>query len=157
MRKYIVIQLEEIATFLTPMGFKNIVNLPNTGEVVFGRRIDWTTDPILPLSLRVYTAINLAGDQRDSTEDAIRVCLFARLPNNSTVMINSGPRVQRIETWRKNLMARIEEVRNVNHVCPICASPMRLVEPKKDAAKTFTPFYACVMWPITNCKGRKDA
>ena len=145
MSKYYPITITEMENFLIPKGFQKI-NLPNTDEVVFGKRVDTT----IPLSVRVYSGINPTGESRKNGEDAIRVNIFTKKQDGTLTKVVSAKRVHRVEGWKNNLTTRIEEVleKAPSKHCPLCGEIMALREGKSKASKTPYKFHGCTRFPL---------
>jgi predicted RNA-binding Zn-ribbon protein involved in translation (DUF1610 family) len=141
----------EMTGFLAPQGFQKI-ELPNTDEIVFGKRMDRNG---LQLSLRVYTGIVPSGDSRKAGDDAIRVNSFMRL-DGDIKKVASSKRVHRVKGWMKNLQDRIDEVaRKIpSELCPKCGKPMVLREGKSKEKGEPYKFLGCMGYPI--CKSTKQ-
>lgn len=112
----------EMTEFLSAKGFRKI-ELPNTVELVYGKRVDQDGNP---LSLRVYTGINPNGHSRGVGEDAMRVVLFGKKSDGSIVKLGGSKRVNRVQTWKKNLGNRIDSWLDYlpKDSCAKCGSPM---------------------------------
>jgi len=150
------IPLAEMKAFLEGQGFLPLL-LPEAKERVWGKIVragDDPNNPRLTCSLRVYTGIE-GGDSRDVGKDAIRVCLFWRSgPGMLPVMVGGSKRVHRVKGWKKNLQDRIDKWEEaVGPACPACGSPMVARKVKKAGANHGRPFYSCVTWKQTKCKG----
>jgi hypothetical protein len=142
---YTNIPLQDMLEFLEIHGFKKL-NLPRSGEVVFGKRVDQDN---LQLTLRVFTGIEIhSGHSRGVGEDAIRVHLFLRIPPTvrgeppRIIPISGSKRVHRVENWRHNLAARISGWDDFpKHKCEKCGMPMTPRKGKNGA------FLGCVAYP----------
>lgn len=146
----------EIESVLTPRGFKRI-QLPGVVELVYAKRVDQDD---LCLSLRVFTGINPSGDSRECGEDAIRICLFwkdlTRADQRDSTKprvtkISGEKRVNRIQTWRKNLAARLDNWDDLpKSKCPKCGSPVVLRHGK------FGDFFGCAGFPDCDYKPKDE-
>lgn len=137
--KYHPITMEEMWDFLVPKGFVS-VELPGTTELVFSKRVDKDG---LPLSMRVYTGI-ARGNSRPVGEDAIRVMIFWRDPNQDQIRrIATSKRVHRVLGWKNNLNDRINSM-ELGPKCE-CGCPM-----VKRTSKSHGDFFGCASFPI--CK-----
>jgi len=106
-KEYARISEKDINSFLKNLGFQKM-DVEGISELVYGKRVDKNGKP---LSLRVYTSISSNGQSRDCGNDAIRVELFWWNPNTKKVEhVGHGKRVNRIQTWKKNLKKRIQNV-----------------------------------------------
>lgn len=172
---YTSITEEEIADFLAPLGFLK-VDLPNTAEVTFSKKITFEG---LPTICRIYTAIMKSnGQSRPAGKDAIRVCL-GRLIDGQIRIFKALSPVRRTGTWRNNLADRILEIGDglarvdqpklseldilagrsapaapapvpgTKLECPECGAPM--VGPKNSCRGVF---YGCSRFPA--CRGARD-
>jgi len=143
MAQYHDITQQEIEDLLLPQGFKPM-SLPDTVELVYGRRIDKDGHA---LSLRVYTGINPSGHSRDVGTDAIRLVLFCRY-GDKVSKIDMLKRVHRVKGWRKNLQSRINDWKTYDlHTCNKCGKLMAVRKSKG------SKFYGCVGYP--DCKSTK--
>ena len=121
MATYVNITDGEMAAFLVPQGFQ-LITLPGTKELVFAKLIKHDG---LVLSLRVYSSINPDGDSRDVGEDAIRADLWWRKDQNAQPKrVGSSKRVHRVQGWRSNLQARLDNWIEFAPVKCACGSPM---------------------------------
>ncbi len=120
---YVRITEGEMDKFLAPKGFRPL-DVGGTKEKVYGKRVDRNG---IPLSLRVYSSI-WNGSARDKGSDAIRVELFKwDAVRGGPVHVGHGKRVLRIDTWRKNLGKRINDVESmIGPTCPSCGDMMVL-------------------------------
>lgn len=103
------------------------------------------------LSIRVYSSvIPRTKEVRDCGEDAIRIChVYYGKDRTFGRIVGTQKRVNRIQTWKKNLIQRINEVaRDEPVVCPVCFSPMVL------RSGNFGKFFGCVSFP--KCKGTRN-
>lgn len=108
---------EEMEEFLFPQGFK-LLKLPNTTELVYGKRVDSHGRQI---TLRIFTGINPNGQSRACGEDAMRTTLFWRDEEGTVRMCGGSKRVHRVEGWRKNLQNRIDRLDELmGPDCPVC-------------------------------------
>jgi hypothetical protein len=163
MANYYNIQLSEMIRFLEGQArpFQRIDLKDGTMEVVFARRYDrrCSDGVIIPLSLRVYTGIELGGQSRQVGKDAIRVCVVARWSNRD-YGIGSAKRCNRVEGWRENLQQRIDSWEELAMpYCPVCSAPMIFHKPKPYGRK-FTPFWGCMRYsgdPNNTCTGTLKA
>lgn len=143
------VSIDEIEAVLLPRGFKCINDkLPNVVERVYAKRVDQDD---LQLSLRVFTGIE-GSQSRDCGEDAIRIVLFYRDPKSGKVVKVSGEkRVNRIQTWQKNLELRLDKWDDFpSQKCPKCGSPMVKRNGK------FGVFNGCSNWPACNYIGKGE-
>lgn len=156
-RNFHPISVAEMAAFMERNKFK-VIRVPNTHELVYGRREDWVRIEgdrevyRLPFSLRVYTSLTLQG-ARNVGEDAIRVSVWgARLRDTQLeyFMIGGAKRVNRIQTWADNLQHRIDNwVELLEPLCPLCGAPMMLR--KSDHGR----FYGCLRFHTDRCRGQR--
>ena len=146
MATYVNIPAEEMAAYLSPMGFQ-AMECDGTVELVYGVRVDRDD---MPLSLRIYTGINPNGQSREVGKDAIRVQVMWRDGGGEVHRVGGSKRVHRVAGWRKNLLARLEAWEEaIRGRCPRCGAPK--VARKNKKGEEFT---SCVMWPKTKCPGR---
>ena len=146
---YYNISESEMDGFLTTKGFKRISHLPNTVELVYGKRVDQDG---IQMTLRVYTGINPDGQSREAGTDAMRVNLFMRTADGRTVKLGGSKRVHRIKTWEKNLGARIAswlDYMPSHGKCDKCDLPMI---PRKG---TNGEFLGCAGYP--DCKNTRQS
>lgn len=144
----------EMHQFLSGLGFEQIY-LPGVYEKVYAKRVDSYG---LQLSLRVYTSIVQGAGSRKSGADAIRCevvwrCIPETSDNEDEVpylfVVGRSVRVHRIQTWRDNLLKRIngwEEM--LGPPCPACGAPMLVRENKQDGSE----FYGCSTYKEGWCK-----
>lgn len=99
-------------------------------------------------SIRVYSSVIPRNGARDVGEDAIR---FVRVFFDTTGkerIVGTEKRVNRIKTWRKNLLARIEQMATEEIIaCPVCGNPM------KERRGPHGKFLGCVQYP--KCTGTR--
>ena len=163
MAKYYNISIEEMNEFLVRQGFVRIPQemLPNTRELVYGKRVDAVG---IPLTVRVYTSIDASGQSRDVGEDAMRVALFTRVPDAlspnkmATKQLFGSKRVHRVAGWAKNLQSRIDEVlekAKQQKICDRCGLPMVLREGKSKSTGKPYSFYGCSGYP--SCSNTKPS
>jgi hypothetical protein len=150
------ITLQEMKDFLLPQGFKvvngegkHLRDLNRTVEVVFGKRVD--VDGQM-LSLRVFTGIWPTGESRGVGEDAIRVQMAQKVDDGTPVggifTVGGSRRVNRVETWRKNLQLRIDRWQEmIGPKCPKCDHLMVEREGKKGK------FWGCTQYRSGGCDG----
>lgn len=136
---YARITRDEMTRFLGERGFSEM-KVPGTRELVMGKRVAGD------LSLRVYTSIR-NGAARSKGADAIRVCLYCW--DGGPVCLGSMRRVNRVETWRRNLSKRLDAWRKLlaPRRCPRCSARMRLVDGRNGK------FWGCVRYHTTKCRG----
>jgi hypothetical protein len=118
MATYVNITQQDAEEFLLPQGFRKI-ELPGTKELVYGKRVD--ADGLV-LSLRVYTGINPNGQSREVGTDAMRCNIFWR-KDDELKKVATSKRVHRVAGWKKNLQARLDELK-IEKKCSDCGSPM---------------------------------
>ena len=140
---YVSIPELEMRQHLEAQQFKE-VKLEGTTEIVYGKIVKPHT------CLRVYTSI-AHGTSRKVGEDAIRVCLVYRLPEGTIKGIGSDKRVNRVESWKKNLQLRLDkwELELLGPTCQYCNFPTKLRKGKNGN------FYGCIQYP--NCKYTENA
>lgn len=140
--EYANITADEMTEFLIPQGF-SLIELPNTRELVFGKRVDLED---LTLSLRIYTGIEPTGASREVGSDAIRANIFWRRPDGEVRKVASSKRVHRVKGWKDNLAKRLAELK-IEKRCSVCGAPMvkrKVFKNQKDE------FYGCASYP--DCK-----
>jgi len=137
------INRDEFEAYVTGRGLQLIPNLPNTKELVYGKRVDKGN---LKLSLRVYSSITPDGVSREVGADAIRVCLWS-IHGGKPLLVSSSVRVHRVEGWRKNLCERLDSWESLlsDRRC-VCGVPMI----KRHNKKRNNDFYGCARYP--ECK-----
>jgi len=103
----------------------------------------------------VFSSVDVRDDAaRNVGTDAIRTYIYLRTDAESNTRdwfkYIELSRVYRTKGWRENLTSRVEEASLTisKDLCPKCNNPMVLRKGK------FGPFYACVMWPRTQCDGK---
>lgn len=149
-RTYHNVTIEEIQALLQPQGFVRVDvskfdPTNRTREIVFGKRVD--QDGHI-LTLRVYTGIEPDGNSRGVGEDAMRVALWMRRSSDGKpTELGGSKRVNRIQTWEKNLQERLNNW--LDHMpkesCPECGSPLVV----KQNRKRKSSFLGCSNYP--NC------
>ncbi len=155
MANYYPIDITELQDFLSPLGFQEI-QLAGVHERVFAKRVDRVVrhgDTILgtmPLSLRVFTGIEGAVS-RGVGEDAIRVTVFWKDSDGEIKMAGGSKRVHRVDGWKKNLKARIDNFED--SLGPVCSCGAPMVSRKVKATKK--SFYGCARYPV--CKNTRQA
>ena len=130
-REYYQIDETEFDSIMESYGFST-VHIQGTKEKVYDRRFG-------ELTMRVYSSIE-KGTARDCGEDAIRVCVLD-LKANTGVMRNK--RVNRIQTWKKNLENRLNvtieriEMGKISPApsCPRCGASMNMRKARKGPNK----------------------
>lgn len=140
MAQYYQISETEIDEFLTKQGFRKITGLPNTKEIVYGKRVDQAHQGSKRLlTLRVYTSITM-GAARLCGDDALRVVIFEKI-GDQIVKLGGSKRVHRVQGWRRNLQARIDGWLDYlpKDSCHCCGKPMVVRRRRKDKK----PFLAC--------------
>jgi hypothetical protein len=95
------------------------------------------------LSIRVYSSIERSTKKsRDKGKDAIRTVIYSDEYNKP---IAGKTYTQRIETWRRNLQQKIQELHNsfgdVVETCDECGSYMEL------RSGEYGEFYGCLEYP----------
>lgn len=139
MSNFYNITLAEMRDFLLPQGYREM-NLEDTGEVVFGKRVEDYKG--IKASLRIYTAISRTSqNSRENGSDAIHVCLFMWV-NDGPTLIGTSKHVKRTKNWRKHLNDRLltwEELLPPA-ICK-CGRPMVEREGK------FGKFLGCTSYP----------
>lgn len=75
MATYVQITQEEMEQVCSTENGFQLIQLPKTVELVYGKRVDRDG---MPLSLRVYSSIDPNGKGRDRGKDAIRVEVYYR-------------------------------------------------------------------------------
>lgn len=134
---------EEFEDALDKTGcFFNIVNYDWANEYIYENESSEGR-----FSIRVYSSIDKRTDKaRDKGSDAIRVTV---IDNESERPVMKNKRVNRIETWPKNLQKRIDKVRNSKGEltwCDECDSLMVVRRNSKNGDK----FFGCTSWPECN-------
>lgn len=138
------ISMEEMQEFLEPQGFQPL-QLDRTVELVWGKIVRKDN---LTFSLRVYTGINPSGESRPKGEDAIRVMLFVKY-NGDIRHVGKTRNCLRVNNWRHNIQAAINEWQDALHVCPACGAPQVERTKRSDKSK----FWACLTYFETGCRG----
>lgn len=154
---YVNVTQTDVEEYLGSQGFKQI-HLPRTVELVYAKRVDHRGEQ---LSLRVYTGIDPSGSSRDVGKDAMRVALWHRDGQGNLSKARTSKRVHRVQNWRKNLQARLDDLsakallelivraaRNAEKPCEKCGGPMRIREGKTGV------FLGCGNYP--KCKHTRN-
>lgn len=135
----------EMDELLEPKGFEEVV-IRGTKEKVY----DFEHPKHPGFGIRVYSSIK-DGTARGCGKDAIR-CVYWSFEYDKPM--GKTRRVNRIETWKKNLLKRLRLMAGTicefkKHECPQCGAP--LVRRKSK----YGPFYGCLTYP--KCKKTVDA
>ncbi len=139
---YTLIEEKEMRDFLEPQGFKEVI-IEGTHEIVFGKIIAKN------ICLRVYSSVAyINGESRGVGEDAVRVCVVYRKKDGTIVGIGRETRVNRVETWRKNLQLRLDKYHLL--LTPSCK---KCGEPTKERQSNHGTFYGCSSYPLCTGKG----
>ena len=139
MTQYVQISEAQMDAFMAEHGYREIPDLPGVKEKVYGKVIAQN------LCLRVYSTIdNGVGRKRGS--DAIRTVLVTRLENGDIKAVGTTAKVLRIETWKKNLLNRLNTWNEqLGPICPKCSNHTVARNGK------WGLFYGCVTFPV--CRG----
>ena len=121
----------------------------NTKEYVYSKYIGQQ------VKLVCYSSIDQRDDEgRGCGKDAIRlVALYVDPNSGDTHPINTDSRTYRVDTWKKNLTAKLEELDKTPprpFFCKKCGKVMRVRKRKADKK----PFLGCTGYP--DCKGGMD-
>lgn len=118
------------------------IQIPNTHELVY--EIRFPEAHMSHIALRVYSSI-CQGVSRKCGYDAIRIILFDTKMNKAFA---KSSRVNRIETWKDNLLTKARELyKTVNrYKCCFCENYMIERVRQSDKAK----FLGCCSYP--KCK-----
>lgn len=158
-REYYPIKVSEMAAFMKTNfpDFKTI-HIPGTVELVYAKGMHRTTTVgvNIPLSLRLYTSLTLEG-ARNVGDDAIRVVVYAAYKQTvggidimNAFPVGKSGYLKRIQTWEKNLKARLDTWEDMMIYCPQCGAPCVKRSPKN--GQTWQPFYGCIRY-VDGCKG----
>lgn len=141
MATYYQISLKEMEDFLTPQGFV-LVPVEGCREKVFSRLVGKAT------CLRVFTGIE-GLSSRGVGKDAIRVSLVTKTPEGEIKGVGHSKRVHRVEGWRNNLQARLDDWKELEgEPCPYCGTMMAHRKGKNGK------FWGCVRYPV--CRGTRS-
>lgn len=141
MSKYVQISYKEMDDFLTELGFIEI-KLEGVMEKVYGKLI---IEKEPKVTMRIYTSI-AHGNGRPCGSDAIRLTLVTKLKNGSVRAIGKSQKVYRIETWKSNLLKKINSWNDYfGPPCPKCKNHTVYREGK------WGKFWGCVRFP--DCGG----
>lgn len=153
MATYIEIPEAEMHDFLTKQGFV-VVGVDGTTEKVFAKcrkLVNRNQPQEVVLSIRVYTTIE-AGSARSKGQDAIRVTIWMKrwdrkLDKHVPICLKTFKRVHRVQNWRGNLQARINEAMHCQFAaCQDCGGLMIERSNRQKGSK----FLGCVNYP--ECK-----
>ena len=111
---------------------------------------DWTKELIYEspshngeFIVRVYSSLNRSdGQARDKGSDAIRTVVIHQDTGRPVL---SSKRTNRIQTWKKNLKQKINNISEQQsevEMCAECSNPM-VIRTNSDEEK----FYGCSTWP----------
>jgi hypothetical protein len=99
-------------------------------------------------SIRVYSSIVPNCGARDVGQDAIKVVRMFWYGDGNSKPIGKQKRVNRIQTWKDNLLLRIASVLSEPVIgCPACGGPM------KQRSGPYGAFLGCLAYP--HCTGRR--
>jgi len=117
-----------------------VVDVPGSRELVYEiQPPSWKKDN---LSVLVYSSIIMTGQARDCGDDAIRV--VAVLDHDPKKIVSGRTKTLRIDSWEKNLTAKIDDLLQYEPVtCPRCGSMMVVRTNKRTKEK----FMGCSQWP----------
>lgn len=146
LKEYCEIRYPTFKGIMDKFGFEEI-ELPDINERVFDYEING-------IVVRVYSSI-VEDTSRKCGEDAIRVCAID--PRTDTGLVRNK-RINRIMTWRKNLIDRLEKTFEAIKQgkiqlaprCPECNAIMILRKAKKGFYKG-KEFWGCSRFP--SCRG----
>ncbi len=123
-------------------GFEAI-DIPGTKEKVY--QFEFNTKSGERFALRIYSSIDLrTGDSRGCGNDAIRVMVMWKNGNEWT-RIGSTRRVNRIQTWKKNLENQLNSWTSMlEGKCEDCGAPLSKRRGKHGE------FLGCARYPECN-------
>lgn len=143
----VTITKQEFEDFILQQGFEQI-KLAGTYELVYGKRVDAYG---LKMSIRVYSSIDIRGATRPVGSDAIRVQIWAKIPDlqgERIVAVSHAERVHRVQGWRSNLQYRLNRWNLlIGPPCPKCGLPTV----RRDG-KGGRKFWGCSQYP--RCEGK---
>ena len=142
MSSYTKISENEMAEFMTEHGFSPL-NLPDVYEHVYGKLV-LAHKPAV--TLRIYTTIDTGKGGRPCGADAIRLVLVTKDSHGDIKPIGQSQKVYRIETWRQNLLKKINSWNEFfGPPCPKCNHHTIRRNGK------WGEFWGCVNFP--DCRG----
>jgi len=138
---------QEMEAFLLPQGFRQI-KLPRAIELVYAKIVAPRT------SLRIFTGINPDGNSRSVGEDAIRVQLCWMDDSFTAHPVGEARRINRVQSWHKNLQERIDQWGESCPKCPTCGTWMKLRKIRHGPTqKVKAEFWGCALFP--SCQGTR--
>ena len=132
----------EMDNILLENGFEAI-DIPGTKEKAY--QFEFDTKSGERFALRIYSSIDLrTGDSRGCGNDAIRVMVMWKNGNEWT-RIGSTKRVNRIQTWKKNLENRLNSWTSMlEGRCEDCGAPL------SKRRGEYGEFLGCARYPECN-------
>lgn len=114
-------------------------------ELVYDYRFDTKSGE--KLGVVIYTSVDeRTGVSRSSGKDAIRVALMWKNGRGDWTPIGSSKRVNRIQTWRKNLQKRLSAWTDMlEGRCPDCGAPLTV------RSGEYGKFLGCVRYNSAGC------
>ena len=156
MATYQEISLEEMDEFMQAEGFVKVAHNPLNG---FEVQYDLMHDN--GLRIRLFSTIDVRSDAgRGKGSDAMRLILIA--PDESIIRGAKFTRIHRVKNWRKNLMARYNEIldsmdSDVISYCPPfdcakCTGTIRTLLAKGFKESGISTFMGCSGYQTNNCR-----
>ena len=149
-RQYTNVTEAEFDAFMDDLAVYSKRVPANAKEVVYDIPL-----PVDGLVVRVWSTL-VRGNSRAKGEDAIRTVVW---DTEKSQPIAGKPKTLRIDTWRKNLRAKIKELlkkwRQYDRLCPECGSRMALREPEQ--GDSWTAFWGCTNFPRCEHSEDRDA
>lgn len=145
-RQYVRITEDEMDAFLDDFAVYEKHVPADANEIAYDLPL-----PKDELVLRVWSSIESgSGDGRGCGDDAIRAVIW---DVDEGVPIGGREKTLRIETWRKNLLDKIEDLmrrwREFDHECPKCGARMVFRD-----GQGYDPFFGCSRYP--ECDGTRQ-
>jgi len=147
--QYTEISLEEMDEFMQSEGFVKVAHNPLNG---FEVQYDLMHEN--GLRIRLFSTIDVRSDAgRGKGSDAMRLILIA--PDDSIIRGAKFTRIHRVKNWRKNLMARYNQILDAmdseaisycpSFDCPKCTGTMRTLLSRKqnNGQPTIDSFMGC--------------
>tara|TARA_R110000822_G_scaffold197781_4_gene335833 strand:- start:15637 stop:16152 length:516 start_codon:yes stop_codon:yes gene_type:complete len=149
--QYTEISLEEMDEFMQSEGFVKVAHNPLNGF-----EVQYDLMHKNGLRIRLFSTIDVRSDAgRRKGSDAMRLILIA--PDDSIIRGAKFTRIHRVKNWRKNLMARYNQILDAmdseaisycpSFDCPKCPGTIRTL-----LAKQISTFMGCSGYQTNNCR-----
>ena len=154
--QYTEISLEEMDEFMQSEGFVKVAHNPLNGF-----EVQYDLMHKNGLRIRLFSTIDVRSDAgRGKGSDAMRLILIA--PDESIIRGAKFTRIHRVKNWRKNLMARYNQILDamdseVISYCPSfdcakCTGTIRTLLAKGFKESGISTFMGCSGYQTNNCR-----